>query len=74
MAFPIPQSGAEVIWNTRTGIPNYTLTGTYSDIAVFNNGSRSERRSTIMSEYPYANPENPVGAQRRNWVSGRPTC
>lgn len=61
VAFPIPQTGAQVIWNARTSGPFYTLAGTYSDIAVFNNGSRSERRSTIMSEYPYANPANAVG-------------
>ena len=61
VAFPIPKTGAEVIWNSRTSGPNYTLTGTYSDIAVFNNGTHSERRSTIISEYPYVNPANPVG-------------
>ena len=63
VAFPIPKTGAEVIWNTRTGGPNYTLNGTYSDIAVFNNGSRSERRSTIMFEAPYVNPDNEVGME-----------
>jgi hypothetical protein len=63
VAFPIPASGAEVIWNTRTSGPNYTLTGIYSDIAVFSNGSRSERRSTIVSEYPYANPANQPGLE-----------
>jgi len=63
VAFPIPGSGAEVIWNTRTSGPNYTLAGTYSDIAVFSNGSRSVRRSTLMSQYPYANPENEVGME-----------
>jgi hypothetical protein len=62
VAFPVPTTGAEVIWNSRTSGPNYTLAGTYSDIAVFSNGSLSERRSTIMSEYPYANPDNTVGA------------
>jgi hypothetical protein len=60
-AFPIPKTGAQVIWNSRSSGPNYTLAGTYSDIAVFNNGTHSERRSTIMSEYPYANPANAVG-------------
>ncbi|MEP5763848.1 MAG: DUF1329 domain-containing protein [Halieaceae bacterium] len=63
VAFPIPKSGAEVIWNTRSSGPNYTLAGTYSDIAVFSNGSRSVRRSTIMSEYPYVNPDNKVGME-----------
>lgn len=62
VAFPIPKTGAEVIWNSRTSGPNHTMTGTYSDIAVFSNGSHSERRSTIISEYPYANPANDVGA------------
>jgi hypothetical protein len=61
VAFPIPRTGAEVVWNTRTTPPNYTMGGIYSDIAVFSNGARSERRSTIVSEYPYANPENKLG-------------
>ena len=61
VAFPIPQSGAEVIWNTRTSAPNHTMAGTYDDIAVFSNGSRALRRSTLMSEYPYMNPANEVG-------------
>ena len=37
------------------------MVGTYSDIAVFSNGSRSVRKSSIVSEYPYANPDNKVG-------------
>jgi hypothetical protein len=63
VAFPIPKTGAEVIWNSRTSGPNHTLAGTYSDIAVFSNGSRSVRRSTLMSEYPYVNPDNAVGLE-----------
>jgi hypothetical protein len=65
VAFPIPKTGAEVIWNSRTSGPNYTLSGTYSDIAVFSNGSRSVRKSTLMSEYPYVNPENKVGLEEK---------
>ena len=61
VAFPIPKSGAEVMWNSRTSGPNYTLGGTYSDIAVFSNGTRSERRSELISEYPYVNPQSEVG-------------
>lgn len=61
VAFPIPQDGAQVIWNTRTSGPNFTLGGVYSDIAVFSNGSRSVRKSNFVSEYPYANPKNKVG-------------
>ena len=63
VAFPIPKTGAEVIWNSRTSGPNLTMEGTYSDIAVFSNGSLSERSSTIVSEYPYANPDNAVGLE-----------
>jgi hypothetical protein len=63
VAFPIPKTGAEIIWNSRTSGPNYTLAGTYSDIAVFSNGSRSVRRSTLMSEYPYVNPDNEIGME-----------
>ena len=61
VAFPIPKTGAEVIWNSRTSGPNHTLAGNYSDIAVFSNGARSVRRTTLMSEYPYSNPDNAVG-------------
>ena len=60
--FPIPQNGAEGLWNSRTNGPNHTLTGIYKDIAVFSNGSRSTRNSLVQSEYPYSNPENKVGA------------
>ena len=63
VAFPIPKTGAEVIWNTRTSGPNHTMAGTYSDIAVFSNGTRAVRRSTLMSEYPYMNPDSPVGLE-----------
>ena len=52
-----------MIWNTRTSGPNHTMAGTYDDIAVFSNGSRAVRRSTLMSEYPYMNPANPVGKE-----------
>ncbi len=66
VAFPIPQNGAQVMWNSRTSGPNYTMGGTYSDIAVFSNGSRSERRSSLVSEYPYANPDNAAGLLEDN--------
>lgn len=63
VAFPIPKTGAEVMWNSRTSGPFASLGGTYSDIAVFSNGAKSVRRSTIMSEYPYVDPGNPVGME-----------
>lgn len=61
VAFPIPQNGAEAMWNGRTNGVNHTLAGVSNDIAVFSNGSRSARKSFLMSEYPYSNPEVEVG-------------
>ena len=62
VAFPIPKSGAEVMWNGRTQGVNHTLAGFYKDTTVFPNGSRATRKSHLQSEYPYANPDNEVGA------------
>lgn len=62
-AFPIPQSGAQVMWNSRTNGIFHTLSGTYNDISVFSNSSKSNRRSHITSEYPYGNAANKVGME-----------
>lgn len=64
VAFPIPQSGAEAIWNGRTNHIDYTYTGTFDDLAVFANGNRSHRRAHLTAENPYANPDNPVGMEQ----------
>lgn len=71
-AFPIPQSGAEVMWNGRTNGVNHTMAGAYNDTATFPNGSHSSRQSDIQFEYIYANPDNEVGAledQLGHWAA-----
>lgn len=53
-AFPLPSTGAEVVWLTRTTGAYSTEEGEYSDIAVFSNGTMSTRRSSFRQESPYA--------------------
>jgi uncharacterized protein DUF1329 len=59
-AFPVPGTGAEVVWFTRTTGAFATREGEYSDIAVFPNGTRSVRRSRFLQESPYADRNNPL--------------
>ena len=59
-AFPVPGTGAEVVWFTRSTGAFLTRDGEYSDIAVFPNGTRSTRRSKFIQESPYANRDNPA--------------
>jgi len=53
-AFPIPKTGAEVVWLTRTTGSYLMQEGTYDDIAVFPNGTMSVRRTEFIEESPYA--------------------
>lgn len=62
-AFPVPRTGAEVVWLTRTTGAFATREGEYSDIAVFPNGTRSTRRSRFLQESPYADPGVPPGKE-----------
>lgn len=62
-AFPRPATGAEVVWLTRTTVAHATIEGEYSDIGVFPNGTRSVRRSTLLQESPYGDPEMAVTAE-----------
>jgi hypothetical protein len=59
-AFPVPTTGAEIVWFTRTTGAFFTREGEYSDIAVFPNGTRSTRRSKFLQESPYADRNNPL--------------
>lgn len=59
--FPIPKDGAEVVWNARVVHPNAFSDATFDDIAVFPNGSKSNRRARILTESPYAYADMPVG-------------
>jgi hypothetical protein len=58
--FPVPSTGAEIVWLTRTTGAYATREGEYSDIAVFPNGTRSTRRSRFLQESPYADLSNPA--------------
>ena len=62
-AFPVPSTGPEVVWFTRTTGAYETRDGEYSDIAVFSNGTRSTRRSRFLEESPYASRKNPINAE-----------
>jgi hypothetical protein len=62
-AFPVPSTGAEVVWFTRTTGAFAVREGEYSDIAVFPNGTRSVRRSQFRQESPYADMNNPATAE-----------
>jgi len=59
-AFPVPTTGAEIVWLTRTTGSFVTREGEYSDIAVFPNGTMSVRRSKFLQESPYAERDNPL--------------
>ena len=58
--FPVPSTGAEVVWLTRTTGAYLTRDGEYSDIATFPNGAQSTRRTSFIQESPYANRDNPL--------------
>ena len=62
-AFPVPSTGPEAVWFTRTTGAYETRDGEYSDIAVFPNGTRSTRRSRFLEESPYASRKNPINAE-----------
>jgi len=62
-AFPVPATGAQVVWFTRTTGAYESTDGEYSDIAVFPNGTRSTRRSRFLQESPYASRKNPINAE-----------
>lgn len=59
--FPAPQNGAEVMWNSRVTHPQPTIMGVLDDIAIFLNGNKQVRRQKYAVEFPFANPNNPVG-------------
>jgi hypothetical protein len=62
-AIPVPASGPEVVWLTRTAGGFETMDGEYSDIAVFSNGSHATRRSSLLQESPYSNLKHPLTAE-----------
>ena len=61
-AFPIPENGLEVMWNSRSGgIPNPTQVGSYDEFIIYANESRSSISQEIATNFLYADRRNPVG-------------
>ena len=59
--FPIPKSGAEVMWNARIVHPSPTIMGVLDDVGVFPNGEQQLRRQEYVAEFPYSYPQNKIG-------------
>ncbi len=59
--FPIPKSGAEVLWNGRIFQPAPVQDAVMDDIAVFSNGRRNAQTQEIKSDFPFSYKENPIG-------------
>ncbi len=59
--FPAPQNGAEAMWNSRVAHPHPTIMGVFDDIATYMNGNKHVRRQRYAVEFPFANPNTPVG-------------
>lgn len=59
--FPIPQDGAEVIWNARINQPIPVADSLFDDVGVYSSGERQLFRSSMIIESPYAYENHPVG-------------
>ena len=59
--FPIPQDGAEVMWNARLNQPIPVADSLFDEIAVYNNGTTQRYRSKLIIESPFAYDDHPVG-------------
>lgn len=59
--FPIPQNGAEVIWNARTNQPIPVADSLFDEIAIYADGTQQRYRSKLIIESPYAYANHPVG-------------
>lgn len=61
VAFPIPQNGAEVIWNARVSQPIPVADSLFDELAVYANGNTDRYRTKLIIESPYAYADHPVG-------------
>jgi hypothetical protein len=60
IAFPIPQNGEQVLWNTRSNYCHHSANGSVELIGVFANGERSWETSEFTQSIPFNNPDNPI--------------
>ncbi len=61
LPFPIPQNGAEVIWNARVSQPIPVADSLFDDIAVHAKGTQERYRNSMIIESPYAYSDHPIG-------------
>lgn len=61
VAFPIPQNGAEVIWNARVSQPIPVADSLFDELAVYANGNTERYRTKLIIESPYSYADHPVG-------------
>lgn len=59
--FPIPQNGAEVMWNARISQPIPVAESLFDELAVHSNGDSERYRTRLIIESPYAYDDHPVG-------------
>ncbi len=59
--FPIPQNGAEVMWNARANHPIPVADALYDELAVYSNGDKQRFRTKLIIESPYAYENHPIG-------------
>ena len=59
--FPIPESGAEVMWNARLNQPILVADSLTDSLAVYADGSAVRHRAEVIFETPYAYELHPVG-------------
>lgn len=59
--FPVPNNGAEVIWNARLSQPTPVADALYDEVAVFSKGNQQRHRSKLLIESPMAYEYHPIG-------------
>ncbi len=59
--FPIPENGAQVIWNARINQPTPVADSLVDSLAVYADGKYTRHRARILFESPYAYESHPVG-------------
>jgi hypothetical protein len=59
--FPIPQNGAEAIWNARINQPTPVADALTDSVAVYADGKSQRERAHVLFESPYAYQSHPVG-------------
>ena len=59
--FPVPQNGAEVMWNARINQPMPVADSLFDEVAVYANGKTQRFRNKLIIESPFAYDNHPVG-------------